>query len=144
MEIYVDTTNLAKALDTVGRGVTGVDLDHLGEIVVTAVDDLIQSQGGGKWKWLSAATLQLHPERRGGKLLQDTSSLSKMQTSRGPGWVKIQSPAPYAGFHVTGTRQKNIYNAYAPHTMPERDFLDIDFDKALDELADMVLREALT
>lgn len=144
MEIYVDASNLSKALDHIERDVERIDLDHLGEIVVTAIDDLIQSQGAGKWKAFSPATLQLHPERRGGKLLQDTGLLANIQTSRGPGFVKLTSPAPYAGFHITGTTQKNIYRAYAPHTMPERDFMDIDYDKAFDELADMVLREALT
>lgn len=144
MQIYVDTSNLEKALDAIGRDATAADLDVLGEIVSTAVDDVIQSQGNGQWPWLSATTLKLHPKRRGGKLLQDRGHLANLQTSRGPGYVKVRSPAPYAGFHITGTKQKNIYRANAPHTMPVRDFMDIDFESALDELADTILREIIS
>jgi len=99
--------------------------------IITAVDDLIQNEGGGEWEGLSDATIARHPRRKGGSLLQDTGLLANVQaTGFGADWVEVESPAPYSFYHVEGTRH-----------MPARNFLDIDLGLVLEQTADEIGQE---
>jgi hypothetical protein len=67
--------------------------------------------------------------------------LANLQATEGPDWVKVKSPAKYAGFHVTGAFQRNIYKILAPHVLPKRNFLDIDLPRVLEESAQAIADE---
>jgi len=142
VNVSVDTSELGRCIEQYSDRIKAVPMAIIGEGLVTAIDDLIQSEGEGRWPGFSPVTLRLHPERRGGKLLQDTGQLANVQiTEETPNSVTVASPAGYAGFHVTGTYQDNIYNAYAPHEMPARNFLGINIGNVLDEAAESITDE---
>jgi phage gpG-like protein len=117
-------------------------LPVLGEIIQTAVEEVIQTEGAagtdGPWEPFSPTTLKLNPKRRGGQLLQDTGLLARLQIRRGMDWVEVRSPAPYAGFHVTGVRQNGIPNL---GPVPARNFLAIDLGRILERAAEAVAAE---
>lgn len=137
----VDMGEVVKAVRDVESRAQGEPLQVYAEDIKAAVDDLIQAEGAidgrEKWESLSPATLHLYPKRVGGKILQSSGLLANIQTAVGQDWFGVRSPAPYAGFHVTGTRR------YGRAYMPKRDFLDVDMGELLDQLmagmADRVL-----
>jgi phage gpG-like protein len=144
--VVVETHEIVQELKRLGRKMENVPMALIAEGLITAIDDEIESKGRGRWQArgggdFSPVTLKLHPGRRGGRPLLDTGELANMQATEGPDWVKVKSPAPYAGFHVTGASQKNIFNVLAPHELPKRDFLDIDLPRVLGEAAEAVAIE---
>jgi len=98
---------------------------------VTAIDDEIQSEGRGRWPGFSDNTFKWHPERRGGKLLQDTGRLANMQVRENNAAEEaiIFSPSNKAGIHVNGATKKNGVK------IPRRDPFDIDIGKAESQAA---------
>lgn len=129
------TTQLERTLTAYVRRLDGLDMSILSEGLITAIDDEIQTEGHGDWEDFAESTLKRHPRRRGGQLLQDTGLLAQIQESPGspgPDWVEVESPAPYAIFHVSQDPREII---------PLRDFLDIDMETVLDGLGDDVLSE---
>lgn len=140
-DVHFDVTELERELRKLGQDVENIPLSIITEGLITAIDDEIQSEGQGQWPALSDVTLALHPKRIGGRLLQDLGELANLQATEGPDWVEVASPAPYASFHVTGTEQMNIFQTYAPHKMPARNFLDIDIERVLNEAAEAILLE---
>lgn len=142
VDVQVNVEGVCRAIEHLEREAKDVDLEVLAAGIVSAIDDLIDSGGRGRWPGLSPTTIKLHPRRAGGKLLQDTGQLAAIQTDTGPDWARIMSPAPYAGFHLEpGTDQDNIYHAFAPHHMPARDFLAIDLPAVLEETAALLVQE---
>jgi len=129
------TTQLEEILTAYVRRHDGLPMTVIAEGLITAIDDLIQSEGNHEWKEFNPDTLKRHPKRRGGLLLQDTGLLAQIQqtpASPGPDWVEVESPAPYAIFHVSRAPRKII---------PLRDFLDINMPKVLDDIGDQILSE---
>lgn len=139
VDVHFDMHELEEVIRRLGEDIEQTALPIIGETLVTAIDELIQSEGAtgtqGKWEPFSPATFDLHPRRRGGKLLQDTGLLANIQTKIGPDWVEVESPAPYAKYHHTGTR-KNARQNMRP--TPQRDFLAIDLDAALEDAAEQI------
>jgi phage gpG-like protein len=117
-----------------------IPMSIVGETVAAAIDDLIESEGDGSWKRFSPVTLKLHPNRRGGKLLQATGRLANMQIRSGTNWVDVESPAPYAIYHHMGTDQVRGW-VESDEGMPQRDFLDIDMVSTLEEAAGLILAD---
>lgn len=127
------TTALEGVLTGYIRRNRSLSMSTIAAGLITAVDDLIQNEGDGRWPDLAASTIKRHPHRRGGSLLQDTGLLASIQESPdspGPDWVQVESPAPYSWYHVSGTRN-----------MPERDFLLVDFARVLEQAADEIAQE---
>ena len=88
------------------------------DILVGAVLEVFEQEGPG---W--AAT------QRGGTILQDTGNLVNSISPHSEGEIaEAFTNVPYAGFHVTGTRN-----------MPQRDFLAIDQEATLEEIATAIL-----
>ena len=144
VDVQFDMTEVNAILKKMGSRPRQIPMSLLGEGLVEAIDDLIESEGDGQWDPLSATTLKLHPRRQGGKLLQDTGLLSNIQQMRtGADFVEVGSPAPYAFFHVSGAQQDNIYLTFAPHELPKRDFLAIDIQKVLEETGELVIQETI-
>ena len=141
VSVLFDTQEITRELKRLGAKIQNVPMSIISEALIAAIDDEIQSEGRGRWPVFSPVTLKLHPRREGGRLLQDTGLLANMQSTEGSNWVKVKSPARYSGFHVTGTTQRNIYRILAPHTMPKRDFLDIDLPRVLGEAVESILTE---
>ena len=132
--VDVDVSDVTRALRVFARRADNLNMPFIAEVLSTAVDDLIQSEGAegtqGPWKPFAQSTLERHPRRRGGKLLQDKGVLANFQARTGPDFAEVYSPAPYAEWHVTGTRH-----------MPKRNPLAIDLTKVTDEIAEDVLEE---
>lgn len=139
VDVHFDMHELEQVIHRLRENVEETALPIVGETLVTAIDELIQSEGAtgtqGKWEPFSPTTFKLHPRRRGGKLLQDTGLLANMQTRIGPDWVEVESPAPYAKYHHTGTR-KNARPNMGP--LPQRDYLAVDLDAVLEDAADQI------
>lgn len=134
VEIRVDFSDLNAVLAGYVRRSNNIDTSVISQILATAIDDVIQSQGAagtqGAWDEFSPTTLDIHPRRIGGMLLQDTGILANIQTSEGGFWGMAASPAEYAHWHVTGTGN-----------MPERDFLAVELEQVSDEIADILTAE---
>ena len=134
VDVRFDTEALQARIRAYGTRDKNIPMALVGEMISSAVDDVIQSEGlagtKGAWDPFLASTLQRHPRRIGGKLLQDTGVLANMQSRPRAREVKVESPAPYAGWHAEGTR-----------AIPERDFLAIDFNKVLEDIAEVILME---
>jgi phage gpG-like protein len=144
VDVKFDMSGLIEVIEHLGDRVHTVALPIIGETVVSAVDELIQSEGDtsteGPWNPFSPITFKIHPRRRGGKLLQDTGLLASIQTKIGPDWVELTSPAPYAAAQANGV-DPNPIPGLGP--IPARDFFAIDLDAVLEDAAESILEEAL-
>jgi len=133
--VIVVTDDVERVLREFEVRARGVPKGVLAEGLITAVDDLIQAEGRPPHSWpeLLPSTEARNPKRIGGKILQDSGLLAAFQESSGspgPDWVQVESPAPYAGFHVTGTRH-----------MERRDPTDIDLESVVEGMTAMVAAE---
>lgn len=136
VKVEFDVRDLTAKIGRYQKRLKNISMAVVAEILQTAVDNLIQSEGvegtQGRWKGFSPVTFKIHPEREGGSLLQATGQLANMQPSEGDWYAMVTSSAPYAGYHITGTRKPD---------MPSRDFFALKFDEVLDEIGDMILEE---
>jgi phage gpG-like protein len=130
INVTIDTRELEREIQRFAERKRAFPMATLASRLDAAVQDLIESEGRGRWDRLKETTLIRHPRRRGGKLLQDTGQLKTMQLSSGPDWAQVTSPAPYAGYHVSGTPD-----------MVRRDFLDLNMSAVLEELAQIIATE---
>jgi phage gpG-like protein len=131
--VNVDMRKLQKALRDFDQRADAVNVEGIvAETVLTAMDDLMESNGNGQWPPFSEVTLRVHPRRVGGELLRDTGLLAAFQPSSGPGWAEVRSPAPYAEYHQKGTK-KTRGLVYSDDGIPKRDFTGIDMKATLDE-----------
>ena len=128
----IDVTDVVRLLEDIGHDVETFPMDLIAAGLVGAVDDVIETEGSGSWEPLASSTLRRRPRRVGGSLLQDRGLLANIQPSHGPDWAQVESPAPYSGFHITGTK-----------FMPARDWTDIDLETVMDEFIDQIMDEAV-
>jgi phage gpG-like protein len=143
VNVKFDMRKLNKLLERYETNARSISMDIVGGTVAAAIDDLIQSEGGGNWEPFSPVTLKLHPRRRGGSLLQATGQLANMQVDSDRNWTTITSPAPYAIYHHTGTNRVRGW-VFSDEGMPKRDFLDIDMDATLEKAAQLILADIVT
>jgi phage gpG-like protein len=131
--VNVDMRKLQKVLRDFDQRTDAVNIEGIvAETVLTAMDDLMESDGNGQWPPFSEVTLRVHPKRVGGQLLRDTGQLAAFQPSSGPGWAQVRSPAPYAEYHQKGTT-KTRGLVYSDEGIPKRDFTAINMKATLDE-----------
>lgn len=134
VDVTFEMGDIRRVLRGFGTRAAGVPLRPLADVLLEAVDDVIQTEGAagtqGRWEPFSPRTLQRHPRRRGGMLLQATGELANFQPRFSPGTVVVASPANYSGYHVDGT-----------DNMPRRDPTAINFVPVLDIMGDGVLEE---
>lgn len=128
------TEKLDATIMAMSRRSQNLPMDLMGQLISDAIDDVIQTEGKagtqGAWDPFAESTLRT---RAGGKLLQDTGRLANIQVEEtGDYEVFVGSPAPYAHHHLV----KSQFS-------PERDFLAIDFDDVLDEVADFATSEVI-
>jgi hypothetical protein len=136
VDVIVDISDVISKLKKYGLRDRNVDMSIAAEALRSAMSDLIRSEGAlgteGLWRPLSPSTLRAHPNRIGGRLLQDTGLLANIQTRVSPRSAEAYSPAPYGGYHVTGTRK-----------MPRRDFTAVRWGPLLDDIADSIMVEVI-
>ena len=100
-------------------------------IMKTAVDDLFDTEGNGQWKRSKRA------EEEGGKTLQDTDLLAQtIDTEAGDDWVLVGSNVPHGKFHLPPEKSGHEVTM---GIMPVRDWLAIDEDEVMDDIADLML-----
>ena len=139
--VNVDTRKLQKVLADFGARADAVNIEGIvAEHVLTAMDDLVDSDGNGSWPDFSPVTLKVHPRRVGGELLRDTGLLVAFQVSTPPGQAIVSSPAPYGEYHQLGTR-KTRGMVYSDEGIPKRDFTAIDLKATLDEACATIVSE---
>jgi len=139
--VNVDMSRLAKAVRNFEERCDAANIEGIvAETVLTAMDDLMESNGNGQWPPFSDVTLRVHPKRVGGQLLRDTGLLSRFQPSSGPGFAQVKSPAPYAEYHQKGTK-KTRGLVYSDDGIPKRDFTAIDMKATLEEACAIIVRE---
>jgi hypothetical protein len=130
--VHFDLSGLVSVFDDMADSIESYPMALIATDMVGSVDELIDSQGNGEWDPLKDSTIRRHPRRAGGRLLQDIGLLANMQPSDGPDWAEVASPAPYSGYHVTGTRN-----------MAKRDWTDINMDLLLDNILDSIMEDSL-
>ena len=130
--VDVDLSDIQTIFHGIERRVRTFPMSILAEGLSNAIEEEIESEGQGSWERLSPNTLKRRPRRVGGKLLQDRGLLANIQSAEGPDWAEAASPAPYAGFHVTGTKW-----------MPPRDWTDVNMDSVLEQFVEEVLEYAV-
>jgi phage gpG-like protein len=141
VSVNVDTRKLQKVLADFGARADAVNIEGIvGEAVLTAMDDLVDSNGNGQWAPFSEVTLRVHPRRVGGELLRDTGRLVAFQVLTLPGQATVRSPAPYAEYHQLGTK-KTRGLVYSDDGIPKRDFTAIDLKATLDEACATIVSE---
>jgi phage gpG-like protein len=137
--VNLDTRKLQKVLRDFDQRAEAVNIEGIvAETVLTAMDDLMESNGNGQWPPFSEVTLRVHPKRVGGQLLRDTRQLAAFQPSSGPGWAEVKSPAPYAEYHQKGTK-KTRGLVYSDEGIPKRDFTAINMKATLDEACNSIV-----
>lgn len=133
--VTVDAGGLVREVRAFAERLHSLDMGEVGEELKTHVDDLIQAEGAlyGRPRWpdLSDDVLMRRP---GAKMLQRKGLLANVQVTPERRSVEVRSPAPYAGFHVTGT-----FTRAGGERMPRRDFLDVDLDVVLEACGARVL-----
>lgn len=139
--VTVDTRKLQKVLADFGARADAVNVEGIvAEHVLTAMDDLVDSDGNGQWDPFSEVTLRVHPRRVGGELLRDTGQLVAFQIRTLPGMAEVASPAPYGEDHQLGTK-KTRGLVYSDEGIPKRDFTAIDLKATLDEACATIVSE---
>ncbi len=106
----------------------------IAQLLVSAVEDVFESEGFGSWPDLAPATIRA---RRGtnAKILQDTGNLAgSIQPRSGSRVAEAFTRVPYAKFHVSDAPRNVI---------PKRDFLAIKFKDVTSQAAQILLREVL-
>lgn len=129
VNVDVDLTELTMELTTfLGRVQNQHDVNmQAAEILRAMVDDKFESEGPG-WDELSPATI-LRRRVGGSRILQDSGHLAGSLTAyAGADFAEVYTNVLYAKYHLTGTEN-----------MPARDFLDIDEEKALEAISNMIL-----
>lgn len=130
--VEIDVSELEHVLVALRVRAENVDRDVLGQILLTAVDDVIQSEGAagaaGAWDPFSPNTRRKRGSMSEAKLLQDTGLLATMDLTSGPDFMLVTSPADYAIFHVEGN-----------DNLPVRDPFDVNMDAMLDEIEGVVM-----
>lgn len=131
-DVEIDVSELNIVLDGIRLRSVNVDRGVLGQILLTAIDDVIQTQGAagaaGAWEPFSPNTHRKRGDMSEAKLLQDTGLLANMQLTEGSDYMEAHSPAEYATFHVNGTERLSV-----------RDPFDVDQDKMLAEVEDIIM-----
>lgn len=135
--VEVDVKEVQAVIRQFGARAKNLPMQAVASAVVTAVDELIQSEGkkslkGDAWDPLLDSTIARNPKRDGGMLLQAGGILANMQPSVQGNTAIVESPAPYAGWHVEGTR-----------FMEARDWTDVNMPKLLAEISEDVLTEII-
>jgi phage gpG-like protein len=125
-------SDVIRELNDMGHDIETFPMELLAEGLIGAVDDLINSEGNHEWEPLSPNTLKRRPRRRGGQLLLDRGLLANIQPAHGPDWAEAASPAPYAGWHITGTKY-----------LPARDWTAIDLDAVMEGFLDQIMEDAV-
>lgn len=135
IDVEFDVSEVLRAIDRLGQRNKNLPMDLIGQMLVSEVDDVFQSQGSagsaGPWQPMSPNTVARHPRRAGGMLLQDSGRTANIQVgSFDEHSVTVFSPTSQAKFHLSGTE-----------FMPQRDFFALRFNDVLDALGDVVLQE---
>ena len=133
--VQVDVSQVQRVLRQFESRMKNIPMGAVAEALVTEIDDVIQSDGlksasGQRWDPLTDETVARHPNRAGGMLLQATGLLANVQPQVRGNMAIAKSPAPYAGWFVTGTSR-----------MVRRDFTDLDIPRLLAEISEDVLTE---
>lgn len=136
--VTFDMGGMYDALGRMEKRERSIPMDHFATYLMSAVDDVIQSEGkagsDGAWAPFSPRTFKIHPRRIGGKLLQDTGALANVQVIDVQAQsVTVASIPFYAKFHQTGTKW-----------MPKRDPFAVNFPKLLEEIAEDLLQQVVT
>lgn len=138
----VDVVDFRRVLHRFEERNKNLPMTQLAEAFVGAVDDMFESEGAsgteGKWQPMAQATVDRHPRRAGGRLLQDTGATANIQIKGPKGGSQgtkasgftLVSPTAYSRYLVDGTEH-----------MPARDFFALRFNDVMDEFADDVLQE---
>ena len=136
--VEFDMSNLESRLNGYKIREKNLDMSVIAEILRTHMDDLINSQGAtgeqGKWKGFAPSTLKRNPKRIGGMLLQRTgiAGLADFGIDINQETILAYSPAPYAKYHVKGTKH-----------MPRRDPTAVKMGPLLDEIAETILEDVV-
>lgn len=102
------------------------------QLLVSAVDEVFQTEGFGTWPDLAPATIRAR-RGTGAKMLQDRGILAGSITPRSNArTAEAFTRVPYGIYHVTGTK-----------AVPKRNFLKIKLKKVTDQAAQIMLREVL-
>lgn len=113
---------------------------ELADILATFVDDKFDREGPG-WPPMRDLTKRLR-RGGGGKLLQDTGLLAKVQTDSGPDFAEVFTNVEYAKYHLKGPRKLvPLGHKSGVWHLPVRDFFDIDINDALQAMADVITLE---
>jgi phage gpG-like protein len=137
--VKVDTSQLKFWLDELerrGRNLKEIN-KGLAALLIEQVDDNFATAGHGKWRELAPST---HARRRkkgaGAQILQDTgrlaASINMRNTDVTEDLVEVFTNVKYGKYHVSPLPRTKI---------PLRDFLEIDFEKFLEEGTEILVSE---
>lgn len=138
-EVVFDASQLTKIFDELlerGEHVAENVLPIIGEILVSAVQQQFETEGGGKWEPLADSTLESRRLRgRGAKILQDSGIFAgSIMPSVTADHAEAYTNVPYAIFHTSDE----------PRTLiPYRNPFEIDEEAALDQMVQLVLKAAV-
>lgn len=142
-DVEVDVSEVVRELSEYGKRAGNVQsvAAQVADMLVSAIEDKVESEGGGAWPPPAASTLS-RAKRKGyrkgkgfGKLLQDTGHMvGDVVPSHDATTATATSPASYALVHADGAPAANV---------PQRDFLDVVDDEFMAEVADLLLREVV-
>jgi phage gpG-like protein len=123
-EIGAQLRKLARRAKNVG----GIN-KQLAHIMHLMVEDKFEDEGPG-WPALSDATLRQRRVSNSPKMLQDSGDMvTSIGIDYGPEFAEVFTNKAYAKYHLDGDG------------VPQRDFFDIDLDKALTTMTDILLAE---
>lgn len=137
-EFEFDVSDLSREVQKATRRLKNLPMDYLGQILIGHVDDMFQSEGAagtaGAWEPLKQSTIERHPRRAGGMILQDTGATANIQVTESSNFsVTVASPTVQAQHHLDGT-----------DSMVARDFFALRFNDVLDDMGRAVLEELAT
>jgi len=134
MSTNLDDSAFRKELEKLqrnGRDMT-VAMRKVANVLVTAVEDVFESEGFGSWKRSKRAELQ------GGKTLQDTGNLAgSIRPEHSKREAAAYTDVPYGRFHVA----KEHGGILDDGDERLRDYMAVDTADVLAEIEEIVLEE---
>jgi phage gpG-like protein len=135
--VEVDVSALVKVLQDYGHRIDNFEpiAAQVAEILVTGVEDLVETEGGAAWPALAQTTLDRRRHGgKGAKMLQDTGlMIGGLVPFHDSDHAAAATSASYAGFHLEGTG-----------AMPARNFFDLfENDQVMGEIIELITMEIL-
>jgi len=118
MSVEFNMEDLCREVAVMGDDMAGADLKFLRDDLIESIMIQFETEGNGSWPPLSPHTLRKKRNPAAGMLVDSGALKRSIWGEYSSTEVVIYVGVPYAGYHITGTKN-----------MPKRDYSAINIDE---------------